>query len=63
MPRARVEPEGLPAGTLTFRVGDKHKAILDKMVAEDPARTRGAIVRAALEEYLERHADQPAGAA
>jgi hypothetical protein len=36
MPRARVEPEGLPAGTLTFRVGDKHKAILDQMVAEDP---------------------------
>ncbi|MGR7028227.1 ribbon-helix-helix protein, CopG family [Geodermatophilus sp. URMC 62] len=55
MARPRKEPEGFAAGTLTFRLGDRHRAMLDEVLAKDPKQSRAAIVRAALEEYLERH--------
>ncbi len=55
MARPRKKTEGFVAGTLTFRLGDKHRAMLDEVQARNPKQSRAAIVRAALEEYLERH--------
>ncbi len=55
MVRPRHEPEGFQAGTLTFRLGDRHRAMLDEVLEKDPKQSRAAIVRAALEQYLDGH--------
>jgi hypothetical protein len=46
-----------------MRLPKMHRELLDTMVAEDPQQTRAGIIRAALEEYAERHHKTRPGAA
>lgn len=44
-----------PAKKFLMHLPKEHRELLDTMVAEDPQLSRAGIIRAALEEYAERH--------
>jgi hypothetical protein len=62
MEREPIEP-GARSRLLSIRLGESQAETLDEIVASDPDASRGAIIRAALAEYLPRRYPPSVGAA
>lgn len=62
MEREPIEP-GSRSRLLSVRLGESQAEALNEIVTEDPAASRGAIIRAALAEYLPRHYPSSQGVA
>jgi hypothetical protein len=52
-----------PTTQFLMRLPKTHRELLDELVAENPQQSRAGIIRAALEEYVDRHRTTRPGAA